>query len=436
MQISIFGLGYVGAVCAACWAREGHKVIGVDPNPTKLALINAGHTPIVETGLGEMISESVNAGRLKAIGDPVEAVLNSELSLVSVGTPSKGNGSLDLSHIASVCAQIGDALRQKDGYHVVVIRSTVLPGTINDVVIPTLEKHSGKRLGEGFSVACNPEFLRESTAIHDFYNPPKTIIGQSDARGGDLLASLYEKLNAPLFRVDLKTAEMMKYADNAWHATKVVFANEIGNICKEVGIDGHELMGIFCRDTILNLSPYYMRPGFAFGGSCLPKDVRAICYKAKDLDVKTPLLESLIPSNEQQLQRAMRMIQQQDSNRIGMLGLSFKAGTDDLRESPPVELTERLLGKGYDIKIYDKNVSTAALNGANRDFIMTKIPHIARLMTDDMNEVIRHGQVLVIGNGGEEFHDLPERLGGERMLIDLVRVTKQTSNGSYQGICW
>jgi GDP-mannose 6-dehydrogenase len=436
MRISIFGLGYVGAVCAACWAKAGHSVIGVEVNADKAGLINQGMSPIVESELPELIATAVEKQHLRATTNAREAVLNSELSLVCVGTPSQVNGSLDLAYVRHVCEEIGTALREKDAFHVVVMRSTVLPGTARGLVIPTLEEFSGKKLGVGFGVASNPEFLREGTAIYDFYYPPKTVIGETDTRSGDVVAALYEGIDAPLIRIPVETAEMIKYADNAWHATKVVFANEIGNICKELNIDGQAVMEVFCQDHKLNLSSYYLRPGFAFGGSCLPKDVRAICYKARSLDLKSPLLESLLPSNQYQIERALNMIQAHDSKRVGLFGLSFKAGTDDLRESPMVELVERLLGKGYHIKIYDHNVSLASLSGANRDYLMHKIPHISRHLCPDMNAVSHTSDILVIGNGAEEFAAVADSARDDQLVIDLVRVSSQASNGRYQGICW
>ena len=436
MDISIFGMGYVGAVCAACFSREGHRVIGVDANPVKAELLAKGESPIIEKDLPESIQAGVKNGLLTATTDPREAILNSSVSMICVGTPSQVNGSLDLQYVRRVCEQIGEALREKSSFHVIVMRSTVLPRTTSELVIPPISEFSGKQVGKDFGVVFNPEFLREGTAIFDFYNPPKTVIGQTDQASGDVLAELYAMLDAPVFRTRLETAEMIKYADNAWHATKVTFANEIGNISRECGIDGHEVMDIFCKDTKLNLSGYYLKPGFAFGGSCLPKDVRAICYKATSLDLKTPLLSSLLPSNQYQVERALSMVQNLESKKIGFLGLSFKAGTDDLRESPAVELAERLLGKGYEIKIYDRNVSLASLNGANKEFILNKISHISRLLTPEVEDVIKHSDTLVIGNNADEFREVIKQVNGSRDVIDLVRISEQTSEGTYQGICW
>lgn len=437
MNIGIFGLGYVGAVSAGCLAHDGHRVIGVDPSATKVKLINAGQTPVIEAEIGTLIRESVDKGLLSATMDFASAIEQTDLSIVCVGTPSQLNGSLDLSHVRTVCEQIGESLRHKDGFHVVVIRSTILPGTMHRIVIPTLEESSGKRAGEGFGVCHNPEFLREGSAVWDFYHPPKTVIGELDAHSGDVLAELYGDLPAPLIRTDVETAEMVKYTDNVWHALKVGFANEIGNICKALDIDGHRLMDIFCQDTKLNLSPYYLKPGFAFGGSCLPKDVRALTYKAKAMDIRVPILDSIMPSNELQIKKAFDMVVAKGKNRLGVLGFSFKAGTDDLRESPVVDLIERLLGKGYDIKVYDKNVNLARLVGANRDYILNRIPHIAKIMVQDISEIFNHAETIVIGNHSKEFQLPLEQLGSHQKCIDLVRLFDVLPNhDAYEGICW
>lgn len=436
MRISIFGLGYVGAVSAGCLAADGHEVIGLDPNQTKVDLINKGLTPIIEKDIAEMITKSVAEGKLRATTDVREAVMGSDISLICVGTPSQLNGNLDLSFVRRVCEEIGSAIKDKDSFHVVVARSTMLPGSMRNVVIPNLELCSGKKAAVDFGVCNNPEFLREGTAVYDYYNPPKTVIGESDSRAGDLLVKLYEKMNAPLIRTDLETAEMVKYTDNNWHALKVAFANEIGNICKAVGIDGHKVMEIFCQDTKLNLSPYYMKPGFAFGGSCLPKDVRALTYKGKSLDLDLPLLNAIMPSNQRQIEKAISMITGKGRRKIGILGFAFKAGTDDLRESPIVDVIEYLIGKGYELKLYDKNVNLAALTGANRDYILNHIPHISKLMVETMDEVLNHAETLVIGNGAEEFRSIPGNLKAGQVVVDLVRIIKERSGDRYDGICW
>lgn len=436
MKICVLGLGYVGAVSAGCLAQEGHTVIGVDPNQVKVDLINQGQTPIIEKDIGEAIAKAKEDGTLRATTNVVEAVRGTDMSLICVGTPSQLNGSLDLKYVRRVCEEIGEALCEHDSFHVVVMRSTMLPGTMQDVVIPTLEESSGMKAGEGFGVCNNPEFLREGTAVYDFYNPPKTVIGETDEASGELLASIYKDLDAPLIRTSVETAEMVKYTDNVWHALKVGFANEIGNICKEVDIDGHEVMDIFCQDLKLNLSPYYMKPGFAFGGSCLPKDVRALTYKAKSLDLNVPILNSIMPSNRHQIERGLKLITKNGSRKIGILGFSFKAGTDDLRESPIVDVIENLLGKGYEIKIYDKNVNIASLVGANKDYILNQIPHISKLMVQTIGDVLEFADVVVVGNGSEEFLDMDKNLRDGQALIDLVRITDRCSEGGYEGICW
>ncbi|NTY61057.1 nucleotide sugar dehydrogenase [Mycolicibacterium sphagni] len=436
MKIAVFGLGYVGAVSAVCLASDGHDVIGVDPNQTKVDLINAGQTPIIEADVGEMISTEVKSGRLRAITQAVEAVLASDISLVCVGTPSQLNGNLDLSYVRRVCEQIGEGLRDHDSYHVVAARSTMLPGSMRGVVIPTLEAASGKTAGVDFGVCNNPEFLREGTAVWDYHHPPKTVIGETDTNAGELLATLYGGLDAPMIRTGVEVAEMVKYADNSWHAIKVAFANEIGSISKATGIDGRQVMEIFCQDAKLNLSPYYLKPGFAFGGSCLPKDVRALTYKARDLDLDVPLLNSVLPSNRRHVERAIAMITSKGKRKVGVLGFAFKAGTDDLRESPVVDVIEHLIGKGYDLRLYDDNVNVAALTGANRDYILNAIPHIARLMVDTVDEVLDFAETIIIGNGAAEFRSAIELLRDDQIVIDLVRVADRVSDDKYDGICW
>jgi GDP-mannose 6-dehydrogenase len=437
MRISVFGLGYVGAVSSACMAAGGHEVIGVDKNPTKVDLINRGCSPIIETGVDEIIREAAGDGRLQATTATGEAIRGSEISLVCVGTPSEHNGSLKLDFVRKVCEEIGAALRDLDRYHVIVIRSTILPGTMRSVVIPTLEQSSGKKANADFGVCFNPEFLREGTAVNDYYHPPKTVVGESDSRAGDRLLKLYEGLAAPVFRTSLEVAEMVKYVDNTWHALKVGFANEIGSIAKALSIDSFEVMDIFCRDTKLNLSPYYLRPGYAFGGSCLPKDVRALTYRARTLDVETPLLSSILPSNEAHVRRGIELVLDEGKRKVGVLGFSFKAGTDDLRESPLVELIERLIGKGYDLRLYDRNVNLAKLTGANRDYILNHIPHIANLMRESIAEVLEHADVIVIGNGASEFTQVPGLLRAGQKVIDLVRIKGDFADSAqYSGICW
>jgi GDP-mannose 6-dehydrogenase len=436
VRISIFGLGYVGAVSAGCLASDGHEVIGVDPYQTKVDLINKGVTPIIEKDIGEMIAKTAAEGKLRATTDVREAVMGSDISLICVGTPSQLNGNLDLSYVRRVCEEIGSAIREKNSFHVVVGRSTMLPGSMLSVVIPTLEQASGKKAGVDFGVCNNPEFLREGTAVYDYYHPPKTVIGESDTRAGDMLVELYKQMDAPMIRTDLETAEMVKYTDNNWHALKVAFANEIGNICKAVGIDGHKVMEIFCQDTKLNLSAYYMKPGFAFGGSCLPKDVRALTYKGRSLDLELPVLNAIMPSNQHQIEKAIEMVANKGKRKVGILGFAFKAGTDDLRESPIVDVIERLIGKGYELKLYDKNVNLAALTGANRDYILNHIPHISRLMVESMQEVMDFAETVIIGNGAAEFRPVPDSLRPGQVVVDLVRISKEKSSAQYDGICW
>jgi GDP-mannose 6-dehydrogenase len=437
LRISIFGMGYVGTVSAGCLANDGHEVIGVDPVPTKVDLINAGQSPIIEEQIGELIASAVKSGKLRATCDQNLAVRETEISFVCVGTPSQANGNLDFTYIRRVCEEIGKAIKQKSSRHTVVIRSTILPGTMRKIVIPVLEEYSGKKAGVDFGVCNNPEFLREGSAVKDYNAPPKTVFGESDRASGDLLAGLYAKLDAPLIRTDLETAEMVKYVDNSWHALKIGFANEIGNLCKAFSIDAHEVMKIFCQDKKLNISPAYLMPGFAFGGSCLPKDLRALAYQAKSHDLQLPIMTSILPSNELQVTRGLQMITADGNKRVGILGFSFKAGTDDLRESPMIEVIERLIGKGYDLRIFDKNVNLASLVGANKDFILNRIPHISRLMVDGIDPVLKHAQTVVIGNKDPDFMSVPERLQTDQRLVDFVRITNHRSNnGKYDGICW
>ena len=437
MYLSVFGIGYVGCVSAACFAKAGHHVTGVDISSAKVDIINLGKSPIVEKGLNELISEVVAAGRLRATSDSGEAVRSSQVSMVCVGTPSNTNGSLDLRYVTRVCEEIGDAIRDKADRHIVVVRSTMLPGTIATTVVPTLEKASGKSAGRDFGVCINPEFLREGSSLKDFYAPPFTLIGADDERTAETVRQLYAEIDAPIYVTAVKTAEMVKYVCNCFHALKVGFANEIGNICKEMGIDSHAVMEIFCQDTKLNLSPYYLKPGFAFGGSCLPKDLRAINYKAKQLDVEVPVLSAIMPSNRLQVQRAIDMVVNTGKKRIGVLGFSFKAGTDDLRESPMVTLIEALIGKGYQLSIYDRDVSLARLFGANKEYIEREIPHISQLMRDSIEEILSGSDVIVMGNGAEEFRQIDFQLRDDQVVIDLVRLFDKTvSEGPYQGICW
>ena len=436
MKISIFGIGYVGCVSAACLARAGHEVIGVDVNPTKVEIINNGASPIVEPEINELIREVVKAGKLRATTDSMQAVNDSDMSLVCVGTPSKPNGSLDLGHVRRVCEEIGKGIGAKNERHTVVIRSTMLPGSIESVAKPALESTSGKKAGEDFGLCVNPEFLREGTSLKDFYAPPFTLIGTDDEQTAQIVSGLYAEIDAPVFTTSMKTAEMVKYVCNCFHALKVSFANEIGNICKALELDSHEVMNVFCADTKLNLSSYYLKPAFAFGGSCLPKDLRAVTYKAKELDVEVPLLTAISITNRLQVERALDMVLRTGKKRVGVLGFSFKAGTDDLRESPMVTLIETLIGKGLELVIYDRDVSLARLVGSNREYIEHEIPHIAKLMRSSIDEVLSAADTIVIGNKSEEFRQIESRLRPGQTIIDLVRLFDRPSGNGYQGICW
>lgn len=438
MNVSVFGLGYVGSVSAASFAADGHTVVGVDVNPDKVAGLNEGRSPIVEKGLDELIRDNAANGRLRATTSTAEAINDTDLSLICVGTPSRKNGSLDLTYLERVAEQIGEALRTKGGYHVVCVRSTVLPGTTHEVVIPALERTSGKKYGTGFGVTVNPEFLREGTAIYDFRNPPLTLVGHNYRSDAEPTQALYENVQAPMITTTIRTAEMIKYAGNTWHALKVTFANEIGNLCKRLNIDSHEVMDIFCRDEKLNLSSYYMKPGFAFGGSCLPKDVRAMQYRAKELDLEMPVIESILTSNQLQIRHALDEIVETGKKRVGLLGFSFKAGTDDLRESPIVILAEALLGKGYQLCIYDRNVSLARLVGANKDYINKQIPHLSSLLCDSIDDVLDKSEIIVVGNQAPEFAEALTRTRPDHIVLDLVRVKTERDQipGDYRGICW
>jgi len=438
MRLSVFGLGYVGSVSVGCLAAMGHTVTGVDVSPTKVDLINRGCSPVIEPGLEGLISEAVAAGRLRATTQAAEGVRAAEVMLVCVGTPSNGNGNLDFTYVDRVCKDIGQELARRDDYPVVMIRSTILPGSTEERFIPTLERTSGRQAGKDFGVVFNPEFLREGTAVDDFYHSPFNVVGQYDECGATKAAQLYAESEAPLLVVPLKVAEMVKYVNKTFHALKVAFANEVGSVCKAQGIDSHTVMDIFCRDAKLNLSPYYLKPGFAFGGSCLPKDVRALIYHSHRLDLSLPLLESILPSNELQIRHAFDLIKQTGHKRIGALGFSFKAGTDDLRESPVVELIEMLIGKGYQVSLYDQNVMLARLTGANRAYIEREIPHIATLMRSTPEEVLNDSDVIVVGNKSAEFRAVLDKARPEQIVIDLVRILPDSTGVSYQyeGVSW
>jgi len=431
MRISIIGLGYVGAVSAACLAYKGHKVIGVDNDPVRLRLIAAGNAPVIETGLADLIGEVVENGRLSVAHHLYEAITSTDISIVCVGTPSLADGSMDYTYMRQVCTEIGKALKTCQDFHVVVIRSTILPGTMQGVVIPLLEENSGKQAGIDFGVCNNPEFLREGSAIQDFWNPPKTVIGSSDACSAERVAKLYEGLPCPLFHCAVAVAEMAKYADNCWHAAKVTFANEIGAICKSSAIDSHQVMDIFCQDTKLNISPHYLKPGFAFGGSCLPKDIRALTSYAASESIATPLLSSLLPANDAHIERVMERIMIIPSSRIGILGISFKAGTNDLRESPVLELITRLMESGVTPVLYDHNVSKACKAGI-------PVPaFLGKLLADDLEQVVTECNLLIITYPDPEFLAIAPLLTKQHNVLDLVRIKEiEQSECSYHGICW
>jgi GDP-mannose 6-dehydrogenase len=432
MKVSVFGLGYVGCVSAACLAARGHEVVGVDVNPAKIDLIGRGLAPVVEERIGELTAEVVRAGALRATTDAAAAIAASDISLVCVGTPSAPNGSLSTAYLERVAEQIGQTLAGLDRRHTVVFRSTMLPGTCADLLIPILEKESGKVAGVDFGVVVNPEFLREGSSVRDFFDPPKTVIGESDPASGDLVAALYEGLPGEVFRVPIAVAEMTKYADNSFHGLKIAFANELGAICRALGLDSHQVMDVFLADRKLNVSPAYLRPGFAFGGSCLPKDLRGLVYAARRADVSVPLLSHVLPSNEEHLRRAFDLVVATGRRRVGVFGLSFKPGTDDLRESPLVELAERLLGKGYDLRIFDANVTLSRLMGANRDYIESRLPHLGDLLSTSVEEVLAHAEVCVVGCQDPAVLsalDAP----GDRVVIDLVRLPDAESRRAHKG---
>jgi len=437
MRISIFGLGYVGCVSAGCLTRSGHEVVGVDVNETKVDMLAKGRAPVVEKDLDALLDEAVRAGKLSATTDAAAAVGSTELSLVCVGTPSNANASLNLDYVARVCEQIGAALRDKRDGHVVCVRSTMVPGSTDDVVRPSLARGLGGEIPKRVQVAVNPEFLREGSAVADFFAPPKTVVGADDDATAARVLSLYAGITAPVIKTAVRTAEMVKYVDNVFHALKISFANEVGTLCKALGVDSHEVMSIFAQDDKLNISPAYLKPGFAFGGSCLPKDLRAILYKGRTLDLELPLLSAVLPSNDVQLARALDMVLAQGKKKLAFLGLSFKPGTDDLRESPLVRLVESCIGKGYDLRIYDENVSLARLVGANKAYIEKEIPHISRLLSTDLDAVLAFGEVLIVGHRTPAFADAVRARAKGKVVIDLARVVEEGPPGArYEGFNW
>jgi GDP-mannose 6-dehydrogenase len=437
MNISVYGLGYVGCVSAACLAHLGHNVTGVDVSEEKVAQVNKGKSPLVEAGLDDMIRSLVAAGRLRATTDSDEAIRNTEISLICVGTPSNGNGSLKLDYIQSVCRDIGASLARIDRYHTIVVRSTVLPETSEAKLIPLIEQQSGRKSGTDFGYAVNPEFLRESSAIQDFFHPSQIVVGALDERTMSEVERLHVGLKAPIVSTTIKSAEMIKYVCNAFHALKIVFANEIGNVCKSLGSDGREIMEIFCRDRQLNISPAYLKPGFGFGGSCLPKDMRALLHAAKQRDIECPLLQAVLDSNQQQIQRGIDLVEHTGRKKIGVLGLSFKAGTDDIRESAAVPLVETLVGRGYEVCVFDRDVRLENLVGGNKRFVERELPHIALLMRDCVEDVVAQSEVVVLTNGHGEYRAAHKLMRDGQVLIDLVGIPHDGGTaGSYQGICW
>lgn len=438
-RVSVFGLGYVGCVSAACLADRGHQVVGVDTNPHKVDLMRRGQSPVVEDRIGELMAGVVADGTLSVGADSLDAVLHTDISMVCVGTPSGAGGGLSTRYLESVSEEIGRALAVKSDWHVVVFRSTMVPGTCETILIPILERMSGKRAGVDFGVCVNPEFLREGTSVADFHSPPKTVVGQSDDRSGSAVMSLYEGLGGPRFRVPIAVAEMSKYVDNSFHALKVTFGNEIGTVCSALGLDSHEVMEMFLADTKLNISAAYLRPGFAFGGSCLPKDVRALTHTARSFDLELPVLANILVSNEMQIRRVIDDILSMGKRRIGIFGLAFKSGTDDLRESPMVELAERLIGKGFDVRIYDRNVALSKLLGANREYLEDHLPHINQILTGDVDEVLAHGEVFIAGTKDPSVLEAVDRIGDESILFDLVRLPDaevRRLGPGYVGIAW
>jgi GDP-mannose 6-dehydrogenase len=438
MRISVFGLGYVGTVSAACLAERGHTLIGVDTNLDKVQLLDTGKSPIVENQISQLLMDAHHSSQLSATDNVQFAIDNSDISFVCVGTPSRENGSLNLSYVDRVCREIGAAIAEKGRWHDVVIRSTMLPGSTDSVVIPALESAAGK-LGEHFGLCVNPEFLREGTAVYDFKNPPKTVVGVATPATAEAVKDLFSDLPGPMLEVPYTVAECAKYVDNVWHALKVGFANEVGRVCRAVNLDSRDVMNVFKQDTKLNISDKYLNPGFAFGGSCLPKDVRAFSYLARDQDVSAPIIDSLIASNIAQIRSGIKLITETGNKNIGVLGFAFKAGTDDLRESPIIDVIEQLLGKGYKLRLFDSSVNMARLSGANRDDLLGRIPHIAELMVDSVDEIFSHAKTIVIGNAATELEDIKPAKWNNLHVVDLVGcLPRPARNGlkSYSGPGW
>ena len=433
MDISIFGLGYVGCVGIGCLASQGHKMVGVDVSVEKVDLINSGKPTIIEQGIADLIRQGSLDGKITATTDYRDAVRNTDISFLCVGTPSGKDGHLNLNYIVETARQIGSALKEKETFHIVVIRSTVFPGT-NERITSIIEQESGKKVGEGFAVVSNPEFLREGTAVHDFLNPPLTVLGGSCQRALETMRQLYSFSEAPVEVVSIGVAEMIKYVNNTYHALKVTFANEVGDVCKKIGVDSHELMRIFCMDTELNISPYYFKPGFAYGGSCLPKDLKGLQTLAHDVNVTAPVLDAIDKSNEAHIREALNMIASTNAQRIGVLGLSFKAGTDDMRNSPIVTIVKQLQDDGCEVRIYDRNVMASQLLGANKKAIQEKLPGFDKMLCPNLADVLEWADALVVTNKAPEFRSLTVAEG--KPVIDLVRIKELENNSGYQGICW
>lgn len=438
MKISVFGIGYVGVVSAACLAKDGHEVIAVDVDPGKIDAINAGNSPIVEEGIDELVREVVAAGKLTATSDTQFAIDNTDASFICVGTPSAPDGSVGLSYVVDVCRNIGTAMASKDGYHSVIVRSTIVPGSTERACIPVLEETSGKKAGTGFGLGYYPEFLRESTAIADYYDPGLVVFGSMDAGTRDFLSELNKDMPCDIHKVDIRTAELLKYTSNCWRAVKVTFANEIGNIAKASGIDGQTVMEILCSDEKAAMSPYFMRPGFAFGGSCLPKDVRALGFLARSTGTEAHLLNAVLEANEAQISRAEAMIEASGATSVGFVGISFKPGTDDLRESPLVALAARLIDKGVDVEIYDPFVKEAydsGTPGAGRG--NEGIPDLEERLIGDIDALIEGAGTVLVGNYYAETVEKLKNATPKRKIVDLTRVHRDmVSDESYAGICW
>lgn len=421
MDVSVFGLGYVGTVCAACLSRRGHQIVGCDVQRHKVAAINNGISPIEEPGLPALIKESREVGRLTATTDPAEAVRNSMLTFVCVGTPSNGDGSINLSYLKAVCKEIGESIAKLGRPHTVVIRSTVLPEALDQELLPLLEESVGANSSELLRFCVNPEFMRESSAVTDFDNPPMIVIGESQPGAGDALVALYEGIETPIFRMGLKEAVMVKYASNIFHALKIIFGNEIGALCQSMGIDSHQVMEVFCQDRQLNISHRYLKPGYAYGGSCLPKDLRAMLYVSRQRNVETTALSTIERSNQSHIEQCLRTVLSNGARKIGVLGLSFKDDTDDLRESPTVEIVERLIGKGFTVRIHDKDVSASRIFGSNLTFIQQHLPHVASLMCSTPEETIRDSEVILLAKPSRLYAQIAESLRPNQTLVDLVR---------------